>query len=241
VPRQLFDDSIASSTRTARSRWTVICSTVAHLTIISIAVIVPLMATGTLPDVHSPLTAFMPAEIKIPEMPPAGSPRPRPAMNPAAAPTTAPSAIDYTAEPAEPRAGSPGVGDMSGFDLGPLGTPGVPDFITSGGPPPIAEPVPAPTKPLRVGGVIRAPQRIFSRPLVYPPMAQLSRVEGDVILEAIIDASGNVGDIRILRSVPLLDAAAADAVRQWKYKPTLLNGVPVPVIMTITISFRLQD
>ena len=74
---------------------------------------------------------------------------------------------------------------------------------------------------------------------VYPPIAQSARVQGVVILETLIGANGRVEDARILRSIPLLDQAALDAVRQWEFTPTLLNGNPVPVIMTTTVQFSL--
>ena len=61
-----------------------------------------------------------------------------------------------------------------------------------------------------------------------------------MIIEATIDQGGKVTETRVLRSIPLLDQAALDAVRQWEYEPTLLNGVAVPVIMTVTVNFTLQ-
>jgi len=76
---------------------------------------------------------------------------------------------------------------------------------------------------------------------VYPPLAQAGRVEGTVVLEAVINERGTIERIKVLRSVPLLDAAAVDAVRQWRYTPTLLNGVPVGVLMTIYITFSVHD
>jgi periplasmic protein TonB len=75
---------------------------------------------------------------------------------------------------------------------------------------------------------------------VYPSIAQSARVQGVVIVEATIGPDGKVSDARVLRSIPLLDQAALDAVRQWVFTPTLLNGVPVPVIMTVTVNFTLQ-
>ena len=75
---------------------------------------------------------------------------------------------------------------------------------------------------------------------VYPPIAQSARVQGVVIIEAMIGPNGKVQDARVLRSIPLLDQAALDAVRQWEFTPTLLNGVPVPVIMTVTVQFTLS-
>jgi len=65
-------------------------------------------------------------------------------------------------------------------------------------------------------------------------------VQGIVIIEATIGPNGSVQDARVLRSIPLLDQSALDAVRQWQYTPTLLNGVAVPVIMTVTVQFTLQ-
>jgi protein TonB len=75
---------------------------------------------------------------------------------------------------------------------------------------------------------------------IYPAIAQSARVQGVVTIEATIESDGSVKNARVLRSIPLLDQAAIDAVRQWKFTPTLLNGVPVAVIMTVTVSFTLQ-
>lgn len=93
---------------------------------------------------------------------------------------------------------------------------------------------------MRVGGEIREPHRLKDVKPAYPRIAQQSRVQGIVILECTISAQGQVTDVRVLRSIPLLDQAAIDAVKQWVYEPTLLNGVPVPVIMTVTVNFKLK-
>ena len=93
---------------------------------------------------------------------------------------------------------------------------------------------------MRVGGNIRPPEKVKDVPPVYPPVAQSARVQGIVILEAIIGLNGKVSEVKVLRSVALLDEAAITAVRQWEYTPTLLNGVPVSVIMTVTVNFTLQ-
>lgn len=92
--------------------------------------------------------------------------------------------------------------------------------------------------PLRVGGAVGAPVQTKRVNPVYPEIARAAGVQGVVILEATIDETGLVTDVRVLRSIPLLDQAAIDAVRQWEYSPTLLNGVAVPIIMTTTVSFR---
>jgi TonB family protein len=93
---------------------------------------------------------------------------------------------------------------------------------------------------LRVGGTVRTPVKIKDVRPVYPPVAQAARVSGVVILEARVGADGSVEDAHVLRSIPLLDQAAVDAVMQWRFRPTLLNGVPTPVIMTVTVNFALQ-
>jgi TonB family protein len=94
--------------------------------------------------------------------------------------------------------------------------------------------------PVRVGGQIRPPTKIKDVKPVYPAIAQSARVGGTVTIEATIGTDGKVTDARVVRSIPLLDQAALDAVRQWEYLPTLLNGVPVPVLTTITINFARQ-
>ncbi len=95
-------------------------------------------------------------------------------------------------------------------------------------------------QPLRVGGTIGPPKKIVDVAPVYPDAAKDAGVSGVVIIEATVDTEGRVQDARVLRSIPLLDNAALDAVTQWRYTPTWLNGEPVPVTMTMTINFTLQ-
>lgn len=97
-----------------------------------------------------------------------------------------------------------------------------------------------PLAPVRIGGAIREPRKIKNVTPEYPDIARQARVQGVVILECVVSPRGNVTEVRVLRGIPLLDAAAIDAVRQWRYTPTLLDGRPVPVIMTITVNFRLS-
>lgn len=93
---------------------------------------------------------------------------------------------------------------------------------------------------IRVGGQIRPPAKIRDVRPVYPEIAREARVQGVVIVEARIEPDGTVSRVRILRSIPLLDEAALDAVTQWQFTPTLLNGNPIPLIMTMTVNFTLQ-
>jgi TonB family protein len=91
--------------------------------------------------------------------------------------------------------------------------------------------------PIRIGGQIKPPTKIKDVTPIYPAIAQSARVSGVVTIEATIGPDGKVTEAKVVRSAPLLDQAALDAVRQWEYRPTLLNGVPVPVLTTITINF----
>jgi protein TonB len=97
---------------------------------------------------------------------------------------------------------------------------------------------PPPPKAVRVGGNIKEPTKIKNVNPAYPDIARQARVQGIVILECTISPQGRVTDVKVLRGIPLLDQAAVDAVKQWVYTPTLLNGVPVPVIMTVTVNFK---
>jgi TonB family protein len=94
--------------------------------------------------------------------------------------------------------------------------------------------------PLRVGGNIKTPTKTKDVRPVYPPEAQAARVQGVVILETLIDEDGKVAETRILRSIPIFDQAALESVRQWEFQPTLLNGNPTAVLMTVTVTFTLQ-
>ena len=96
----------------------------------------------------------------------------------------------------------------------------------------------APGAPLRVGGNVRAPLKIVDVPPVMPAQAIQARIQGVVIVEITVDTDGTVKGARVLRSIPLLDQAALDAVRQWRYESPMLDGQPVPVVMTVTVPFR---
>jgi protein TonB len=111
---------------------------------------------------------------------------------------------------------------------------GVPGGVVSG----VVDGVPGGVKVVRVGSNIKQPLKIADVKPVYPDEARAAGVQGVVILELRIGTDGSVADAKVLRSIPMLDQAALDAVRQWRYAPTLLNGEPVELIMTITINFR---
>src|SRR4029079_15492040 len=212
----------------------------AHTVLIGAIVIIPLMAADVLPTPPS-MMAFVaapppphPPPPPPPPPPSAAPPTPVMAVNPAAAPVEAPKEI-------KPETGiEQGVkGVVGGVEGGVVG--GVSGGIVGGlaeAPPP--PPPPPPAAPVRVGGQIKQPTKVKDVRPVYPAIAQSARVQGVVIIEATIGPTGTVQDAKVLRSIPLLDQAALDAVKQWVFTPTTLNGVPVPVIMTVTVNFTLQ-
>jgi protein TonB len=106
-------------------------------------------------------------------------------------------------------------------------------------PPPVVPSAPRP--PVRVGGEVQPPALLHRVQPIYPDIAVRARVEGIVILEAVVDQEGHVEDVRVLRSVKLLEAAALEAVRQWRYSPLLLNGKAERFVLTVTVTFRLSN
>jgi protein TonB len=129
----------------------------------------------------------------------------------------------------------------------------LPAGATNAVPPPPPPPPPGPPRlpcepasslltqpPVRVGGNIKPPSKVRDVPPVYPPLALSARVQGVVILEATIAEDGRVVGACVLRSVPLVDEAAVEAVKQWEFAQTFLNGMAVPVVMTVTVNFVLQ-
>ena len=93
---------------------------------------------------------------------------------------------------------------------------------------------------VRVIGELKPPKLLKQVDPVYPEVARKARVEGIVILEATTDVYGRVQSIKVLRSIPLLDQAAIDAVRQWEYEPMLIDGKPRSAVFTTTVRFTLD-
>jgi protein TonB len=75
---------------------------------------------------------------------------------------------------------------------------------------------------------------------VYPVLAKQARIQGVVMMEAVISKDGSVDGLHVISGHPFLSQAAIDAVKQWRYRPTMLNGEPVDVITTITVTFTLR-
>jgi protein TonB len=239
MARDLLGDVLRTADPAARRRtWSILpVSIAAHVLGAAAIFIIPLAADVDIPSLMRPAHAFvraMPAPPAPTVLPPKGTSTGIPR---AAAPVTAPSSIDDEVRGPEP----------TGAVADPVpGPPGVPWGIDGPLPPTSATvrvdppPAPEPPKIYRVGGVIREPKRIVDVPPVYPAIALAARKEGVVILEAMLDETGHVAQLKVLRSEPLLDAAALEAVKRWRYTPTLLNNVPVPVLLTVTVRFSLR-
>ena len=216
--------------------YTIVVSIVAHVAALLVLVVVPIVAMDALPMARQ-VTAFVRATAaELPDVPPpprGGTPRADRTDTPVVVPTRAPDRIEAeragpNPEGYVPYQGPPGVAD--GVD-GALPLVNVPQ--------PVAPP-PLPREPVRPGGDIQPPRKIRHVTPVYPHLARTAGKQGTVILEAVIAEDGQVRDVRVLRSIQFLDRAAMDAVRQWQFTPTLLNGQPVPVVMTVTVTFELK-
>ncbi len=214
-------------------KYTLLVSIVVHATVVCAALILPIMATHAAPRPLERIRVVL-AEPVVPAASRVRPLQPTRTVNPNAAPVEP--AVIAPEGPPVPE-GRPEIDERAGLELG---GPGVPGALLNA-PPDEPPPPPAPKPvPLRVGGVVRPPEKLHHANPIYPPMALSARVEGMVILEALIAEDGSVQDVRVLRSTPLLDPAAEHAVRQWRYRPTLLNGQAVPLLMTVTVSFSLD-
>jgi len=100
--------------------------------------------------------------------------------------------------------------------------------------------VPAPVRRMRIASRIAEANLIHDVPPQYPPEAGRARIEGAVVLMAVIGTDGSIKDVRVESGLPILVQAAIDAVRQWRYKPYLIDGEPVEVDSRITINFTLS-
>jgi protein TonB len=218
-------------------------SIAAHAAVLVAIFVASLMATGPLPTPFNRLAFDIDQTVRVMDitLPPrhlaTGQPRARKAgaaiASPvAAAPVEAPSDI------------SPDTSDTAlGIESSVLGsaTDSVANTIQGLGIPADTPALPAePAAPIRLSSGLVAPRKTFNVDPVYPSIARTARVEGVVILEAVIDRLGRVESVRVLRSIPLLDQAALDAVRQWRFTPTLLNGTPVSIVMVVTVNFALS-
>jgi protein TonB len=218
--------------------YTLAFSILVHLLIVGVVIVVPIVATDVLPEPRRAIDFIVVRPISppsIPSPPLGGRQRSSKVVSPFAAPVIAPKDIapETELEPFETEGHAGGVPD--GMPGG-----GVPGSIVGDIPEPPAPTPPKKKEPLPVGGLIERAQKIRDVTPVYPPIALASRIQGTVILQTVIAEDGRVRNVTVLRSIPLLDQAAIDAVRQWQFTPPLLNRQPVAVVMTVTVTFTLQ-
>jgi len=232
----------------AKQTTTLLLSMCAHTAVIALVVILPLLYfTDQLPKPPKDMMeAFVVASSPAPPPPPPPPAAPQPARpvqpaetaSPAAAPIEAPATIERE----QPERLEPvrEVG-TSGIEGGVPG--GIPGGVVGGmadAPPPPPPPPPKPAGPVRVGGAIHEPALVHRVEPQYPQLAVQSKKEGLVVLEATVDTEGGVQAVKVLRSDPIFDRAAADAVKQWRYAPLLLNNQPQAFVVTVTINFNLR-
>jgi protein TonB len=239
----MFNDSLFPRDRFFGTRpWAFPASVFVHAGIVALLVALPLLHTGMPPRLDRIVDAFLTAPAPPPPPPPPAarrasgrSGRIKPVQAAAfdagrfVAPVAIPDAITD-----EPTAGDGPDGMEGGIDGG------VPGGVWSGVVGPIINVLIGDVEaPVRTVGDVRAPKLIRRVDPFYPEIARLARVGGVVIIEAETDLYGRVRSARILRSIPLLDQSALDAVRQWIYEPLVANGRPRGVIFTVTVIFKL--
>ena len=118
---------------------------------------------------------------------------------------------------------------------------GIPSAAPPPPPPKIEPPKPTPPSRIRIGGNVEAARLIHEVQPQFPLLASEARIGGTVRLTAIIGRDGTVQDLSLVSGQPLLVKAAMDAVKQWVYKPTYLNGIPVEVVTEVDVNFRLSS
>jgi protein TonB len=225
----------------------ILLSTFAQAMVIAVIALIPILfVSERLPEVPT-----MMAFVAVPPAPPPPPPPPvaaKPKQTPPKA--EAARASDQFIAPLEEPARIEALPDDEGVDFGVPGgvEGGIPGGVVGGvvgglpeAPPPPPPPPPASKAPIRIGGQITQPRLVRRVEPEYPQLAVHAHIQGVVILEATVGEDGDVMEVRLLRSAnPLLDREAEKAVRQWRYSPIVLNGIRVPFILTVTLSFSLE-
>ncbi|MGE0639573.1 MAG: energy transducer TonB [Thermoanaerobaculia bacterium] len=238
----MFESALIESQKkkAPRNKWLIINTAI----ILHVASLAGILAAQywAIEDVPEPplqvsfLTAAAPPPPPPPPPPPAApkpvAPKPVPvpqAPVEIAQPVVVPDIIPEA--PSEPV--SEGVEGVEGVEGGVEG--GVAGGVVGGTPNSVGDEI------LRVGGEITKPERLSGGSPSYTELARKARIQGVVIVEAIIDKEGKVTNVRVLKGLPMgLDQAAVDAVKSWRFRPATLNGRPVSVYYSLTVNFRLQ-
>jgi periplasmic protein TonB len=241
----MFEDMVISGANVNKTntRWTVWVSTVVQALILGILILIPLIYTEALPKGYNAMFLAAPPPPPPPPPPPAAVVHVKPMVhliqqNKLMAPTVIPKKVNIIKEEETP----PDVGMEGGVAGGIAGGTGggVLGGIIGGAP---GSNIPPPPRPnvgrIKVGGQVQQANLIRQVMPVYPPIARTAHISGTVILHAIIAKDGSIQELQYVSGPPLLMRAAMDAVREWRYRPTLLNGEPVEVDTTISVVFTL--
>jgi periplasmic protein TonB len=251
---EIFTESLLelSSTRPPRRTVDLVLSLIVHTLLIATVILLPLYFTQTID-----LTQFTRTLLVAPPPPPPPAP-PSPAILKRTVAIQrvflrggkllAPSAIPRNIAMLKEKALPPDLGEVGVVGGVPGGVPGgqmggVIGGIISSAPfraAPAAPHAAAPPEPIRVGGRVKMPRAISTPQPVYPALARQARIQGEVVIDAVIDENGNVVEMQVISGAPLLVPAAVEAMKNWKYEPTYLNGERVRVRLVATIQFRLQ-
>lgn len=237
----MFDQLVESTNKKQTHKvWTVWVSALIQALILGVLILIPLIYTSALPKAL--LTTFLVAPPPPPPPPPPAVKvivKPQPhfiQQGKLIAPTVIPKKIQMIKEEAQPDVGMTG-GVLGGVPGGSAG--GVLGGIIGG-----AAGLPTPPKPvevLRVGGNVMAASIIRQVLPVYPAIARTAHISGTVVLHAIIAKDGTVQELQVLSGPPLLRNAALEAVKQWRYRPTMLNNQAVKVDTTVTVIFNQEQ
>jgi len=246
----MLEDSLFESRGRIKTRKpvTVIVSTMAHVVTIGVLVLIPLIQTQaiTIPPPDSSLLApriEAPQPVEVFVAQPQVRHYTQTDPNILTAPESIPPGIAYVDEPARPSVALlPTVAETGIRNLLVGALSGGSEVALPVAPPPPLPPPPPIIKAdrIRQGGNVQAANLIEQVNPIYPPLARQARIQGVVVMEAVISKEGSIESLRVVTGHPLLNQAALDAVKQWKYRPTLLNGEPVEVITTVTVMFNLK-
>ncbi|HJY87376.1 MAG TPA: TonB family protein [Candidatus Acidoferrales bacterium] len=246
----MFDELVESSPTKKKTNkpWAIFVSTLVQVGLLSILILIPLIYTEALPKAM--LTTLLVAPPPPPPPPPPPAAAPVKVVKPVArliqagklmAPRAIPKEVAIIKEqelPPEVSSGAAIGGVPGGVPGGQAGgvLGGIIGGTGSAPPPPRETP-----KRIRVGGQVQAAQLVNKVQPLYPALAKQARIQGTVRLQAVIAKDGSVVELQVISGHPLLVQAALDAVRQWRYRPTLLNGEPVEVVTTIDVVFTLSS
>jgi protein TonB len=241
----MFDQTFVEGRTRAAKPFTFGASLIIQTAVVAAAVVIRIAYPEVLqPKIDTPIYASLKiAKQAPPEVKPAVqqvSKAPRAFIGPVRVPERIARVVDLNV--AEPDALSV-IGADSAISS-PILIPGLAARAMPDSPPPstpVAAPKPyTPATPTQVSAGVQAAKLLFGPKPSYPALAKASRTQGTVKLQAIISVNGAVRDVQVLAGSPLLARAAVDVVRQWRYQPTLLNGVAVEVLTEIDVIFNLN-